>query len=140
MKHLLFVVLALGVLSGGCGSPDETQWIRIPLTGPQALDPSLIDRVDVAAVQGSSKTCVTTPGSNSCSGYAAVAAAEQADGFVEKISLRQSDGSTASFADLPREQTCFVAEALSSQDQQLALGCADVELKLERHKIEIEID
>jgi len=135
-------ILPLLALFGACGQHDEgaIQNILIPLSGPQSLDPALIDRVEVAAVQGSTQRCVAALGSNACTDFPTVAAAELATGFAGKVSLRQSDGSTASFSDLSRKQTCFVAEALSATDQQLAVGCADVALELERHKIEIVID
>jgi len=131
------LALVLLVGAGGCGAED-LQHIRLSLT-PQSLDPSLIARVAVAALHDSSRRCVVGVGSNLCNEVQSTSEAEQADGYVNTITLTKADGSTAIFSDLPHGRACFVAEALSQGAQQLALGCTEVELRLDRHVVEIEV-
>lgn len=135
--------VTLGALVGllGCGSAGEpVQVVSMTLSSTtQSLDPSLIDQVVVAVVQDADLQCVTSSGSNSCSALQSVTKAEQATGYKDKASITAADGSSLTFDGLARGQTCFVAEARALGGQPLALGCAEVELKLERHLVEITV-
>jgi hypothetical protein len=132
------LMLALLAGAGGCGE-DGVQTVTIRLSSPQAIDPANVASVVIAAVHEPSKTCVSGPGSNSCVELRSVKDAEQTSGYVKQMSITSETGSTAVIEDLPQGQTCFVAEAISSLSTVVGLGCAEVELTLDRHVIEIEL-
>lgn len=131
--------LAALLLALGCGGDPPTELIHIHLSSTQTLDPAQVARVEIVVVHAFDGRCVMGSGSNICSDLQSAAVAEQADGYVTKATITSADGSSATIDNLPRGRACFVAEALSQTDQQLALGCAEVELSLERHLIEIEL-
>ncbi len=130
--------VALALVASGCGEP-ELETIHIALRSPQALDPAQVATVGIAAVVAPSSACVTGLGSNQCASITSVDAAVKSPGVARQITLTPSGGSTAVFDELPLERVCFVAEALSANLTSLASGCAEVTLKLERHKVEIEL-
>jgi len=132
------VALALALLLAplGCGG-EAVGVVRIPLTSPAALDPTLVDQVVIVAVKGASTSCVATTGSNTCYGLQSTNTARAASGFLDAVTLTAGGGSVATFSGLPRAKTCFVAEALALGGKPLALGCAEVELTQETNKIEI---
>lgn len=130
------IALAAIVLLG-CGEP-EVGTTRIALRASQALDPSQVASVEVAAI-AELATCVTGPGSNQCATIKTVDEAAKASGFARRLALTPGGGSTATFDELPFGRVCFVAEALSANLTSLASGCAEVTLRLEKHKVEIEL-
>jgi hypothetical protein len=127
------------LLALGCGGDPATELIRIHLSSTQTLDPSQVARVEIVVVHAFDGRCVVQTGSNICQDLQSAAMAEQNDGYVTKATITSADGSSAMIDNLPRGHACFVAEALSQTGQQLALGCVEVELSLERHLIEIEL-
>lgn len=130
-------LLILTVMALGCGEEIET--IRISLRAPQALDPSQVASVVIAAVHEPTSSCVSSVGSNQCATLKTVAEASKASGYIKQITLTPTGGSTGFVDELPFGRTCFVAEALSANLTSLASGCAEVSLKLEKHKVEIEL-
>lgn len=138
-RGVLLGLLALCMISGaGCGE-DAFQTVKIRLSSPRAIDPATVASVVIAAVHEPNKTCVSAPGSNSCVELRSVKDAEQTSGYVKQVSITSQTGSTASIEDLPMGPTCFVAEAISTGAMVVGLGCAEVELTLDRHVIEIEL-
>jgi hypothetical protein len=132
----LLTLAALAGLLGACGD-DSVGTIRIPLRTPQST--GVPDKVIIAAVVNSTKTCVDPSGSNTCSEILTADEATKSPGFVKKVTITPSSGSSAMFEDLPEGSACFVAEALNSSGSPLGIGCAEVELKLDKHVIEIEL-
>lgn len=132
----LLTLAALTALLGACGA-DPVGTIRIPLRTPQST--GVPDKVIIAALVDSTKTCVSTPGSNTCVEILTADEATKTPGFVKQVTITPSSGSSAVFEDLPEGSACFVAEALNSSGSPLGLGCAEVELKLDKHVIEIEL-
>jgi hypothetical protein len=132
----LLTLTALAGLFGACGD-DSVGTIRIPLRTPQST--GVPDKVIIAAVVNSTKTCVDPSGSNTCSEILTADEATKSPGFVKKVTITPSSGSSAMFEDLPEGSACFVAEALNSSGSPLGIGCAEVELKLDKHVIEIEL-
>jgi hypothetical protein len=133
---LIRALLLLTLLPLACGG-EPVGTVRIPLTSPEALDPSLIDQVEVVAVEGSTTRCVLGAGSNTCNEIQSAVTALSSAGYIDAVTLRLADGSVATFQGLPHGRTCFVAEAQAAGGKPLALGCAEVELALETHRIEI---
>jgi hypothetical protein len=131
-------MLLLGPLASGCGG-DPVGHIRIPLRSTQTLDPSQVDKVIIAVLHDPAKTCVSGANSNTCVEIQGTSEAMATDGYVVHTSITQDSGSSAMLEDLPRGTTCFVAEARSAASVVLGLGCAEVELSLEKHVIEIEL-
>lgn len=136
MKRVAAALVVLSLAPAGCGG-EEVGRVRIPLTSPTSLDPTLIDQVVVVAVKGSSTSCVAAAGSNTCYELQSTTTARAASGFLDVVTLSAGGGSVATFSGLPREKTCFVAEALAPGGKPLALGCAEVALTQETNKIEI---
>lgn len=132
----LLTLAALTALLGACGA-DPVGTIRIPLRTPQST--GVPDKVIIAALVDSTKTCVSAPGSNTCVEILTADEATKTPGFVKQVTITPSSGSSAVFEDLPEGSACFVAEALNSSGSPLGLGCAEVELKLDKHIIEIEL-
>jgi hypothetical protein len=129
-------------LAPGCGGDDPAGAVgttRIRLRSTQTLNPSDVNKVIIAVLHDPSKTCVSGSGSNTCVEILGVDEAQKSTGYVMQASITQTSGSSAMLEDLPMGTTCFVAEARSSASKILGLGCAEVELKLEKHVIEIEL-
>lgn len=133
-------IVALGSLAS-CGA-EEVGVVRMTLK-PRGLDPALVDRVEIAVVgklAQSGISCVSAVGSQVCADLSSVKSAEAASGHITTGEItRAKGGNTTSFSDLPKGRTCFIAEAFDAAKNPLASGCAEVEIRLETHKIEIEI-
>lgn len=123
-------------LLGACGA-DPVGMIRIPLRTPQSA--GVPAKVIIVALVDSTKTCVKAPGSNTCVEIQTADEASKTPGFVKQVTITPTSGSSAMFEDLPEGSACFVAEALNSSGSPLGIGCAEVELKLDKHVIEIEL-
>ena len=135
LRRLLTLAALVGLL--GTSGDDPVGTIRIPLRPPQSTgDP---DTVIIAVLVDSTKTCVDPSGSNTCSEILTADEATKTPGYVRKVTITPSSGSSALFEDLPEGSACFVAEALNSSGSPLGIGCAEVELKLDKHVIEIEL-
>jgi hypothetical protein len=132
----LLTLAVLTALLGACGT-DPVGTIRIPLRTPQST--GVPAKVIIAALVDSTKTCVDPAGSNTCSEILTADEATKTPGFIKQVTITPSSGSSAMFEDLPEGSACFVAEALNSSGSPLGLGCAEVELKLDKHVIEIEL-
>ena len=135
----LSCVLALTVLAallGACGDL-SVGTIRIPLRTPQST--GIPANVIIAVLVDSTKTCVSGPSSNTCVEILSAEEATKTPGFIRKTTITPSTGSSAVFDDLPEGSACFVAEAQNDSGSPLGVGCAEVELKLDKHVIEIEL-
>lgn len=140
MTKLIHGILMLALLTG-CGGEPSVETIRIRITTPQLIDPSLVDSVVVAAIHEPSAECVTSVNSNTCSQIMGVYAASKLSGYLKQVTISSTSGSsTATLDGLPRGQTCFVAEARSTSGAPLGNGCADVKLTVDSHLIEIEVN
>lgn len=136
---LLAALIALAAPGlAGCGG-EAIGTIRIRLRSPQALDPSQVAQVIIAVVHDSNKTCVSGPGSNTCVEIQSVEEATTTAGYVKQTNITPSTGSSATLEDLPEGPACFVAEAFNASSSPLGLGCAEVDLSLDKHTIEIEL-
>jgi len=132
----ILALAALTALLGACGDA-PVQTIRIPLRTPQSA--GIPTEVIIAVLVDSTKTCVSGPGSNTCVEIQSAAEATKTTGFIRKTTITPSSGSSAVFDDLPEGSACFVAEAQNASGSPLGIGCAEVELKLDKHVIEIEL-